>query len=339
LRFDDLTSDSPTGHGARGGTLASAAKIRVAYCNGGNALPAQQLLAAVRFDASATQLAHAALTIDVQLASLRGDPAAELWLANGTVCSGRSGNVRYAHDDDFLFAAIEMDEREHEGITRTAEIVYTELRRFQLASPFPHVLRIWNYLDLINEGVGDAERYRQFVVGRARGLAQAGAGPHPAATAIGRQRPTHTLQVYWLASRCPGVAVENPRQMSAYHYPRAHGPVSPAFSRATVAAEGTLLISGTASIVGHSSRHSENPGEQLEEILRNLAALIAHAQAQAGASGGRDHLKVYLRDPALLDAVATRLQVTHPHSEVMFLAGDICRRELLLEIECVRSSG
>jgi chorismate lyase / 3-hydroxybenzoate synthase len=102
--------------------------------------------------------------------------------------------------------------------------------------------------------------------------------------------------------------------------------VSPGFARATRAADGTLLISGTASIVGHESRHAGDVREQLEEIVRNLAALEARAPRL---------LKVYLRDSALVDAIEERLREVYPGSAPLFLAGDICRKELAVEIEAV----
>ena len=296
-------------------------KIRVRYAD---ALPStsQDVLAAVRFDAAAAVAAET-LTVDVRLARLRG-PAVELWLADGPVHRGRSGSVRYANDDHLLFAVVETDEREQGGIAAAAELAYSEIRRFQSESGFQHLLRMWNYFDAINSGDGDEERYRQFVVGRARGLDGAAHEPYPAATAIGRQQTTHRLQVYWLAAREPGRPIENPRQVSAYRYPREHGPVSPGFARATLAADGTLLISGTASIVGHESRHPGNAREQLEEIARNLAALPLREQRL---------LKVYVRDPALADSIAARVRELYPGGEAMVLAGDICRKELDVEIE------
>jgi hypothetical protein len=87
-----------------------------------------------------------------------------------------------------------------------------------------------------------------------------------------------------------------------------------------------LLISGTASIVGHESRHPGDAREQLEEIVRNLAALP---------NGRQRLLKVYVRDAAFVDAVDARLRELYPAGEVVFLAGDICRRELAVEIEAV----
>ena len=78
--------------------------------------------------------------------------------------------MRYAHDDQLLFAVIEEDERAYGGIRSTAEKLYAAMRQFQEHCGFPHLLRMWNYFDAINEGDGDVERYRQFCVGRARGL-------------------------------------------------------------------------------------------------------------------------------------------------------------------------
>ena len=113
--------------------------------------------------------------------------------------------------------------------------------------------------------------------------------------------------------------------------------MSPTFARATVAADGTLLISGTASIVGHSSVHDDNTIAQLDETLRNLSALRALATT---APAARTLFKVYVRDAAHADSIATRLRCSVPAKfqpcEVIYLAADICRRELLVEIEALQ---
>jgi chorismate lyase / 3-hydroxybenzoate synthase len=313
-------------------------RIRVEHLRLDAPLP-PDLLAVVRFGTSpaAGPEPGTRLDINVQLQPLCDSaPHTELWYATGPVRTGRSGLVRYACDDHFLFAAVEVDERSHGGIRQAAAAAYAAIRHFQQHSSYPHLLRIWNYLDAINAGDDDLERYREFCVGRAQGLSSLLDERYPAATAIGRHHTTHQLQVFWLAGRQPGTAVENPRQVSAYRYPRVHGPVSPSFSRATLTADGTVLISGTASIVGHASQHDDDPLEQLEETLRNLQALTAQAGRSQAAAPGQDLLKVYVRDPALLEPVAARLEQLYPGNDAIFLAADICRRELLLEIECVR---
>jgi len=266
---------------------------------------------------------------------------AELWFATGPVRSGLWSDpvatapcaIRYAHDEHYLFAVIELDEREHGGILLTAEHAYAAMRRFQQQSGFPHLLRMWNYMDDINDGAGDLERYRQFCVGRGRGLGEMSQS-YPSATAIGRQQGDHVLQVFWLAGNVPGQSLENPRQVSAYHYPRIHGPVSPTFARALIAPDQTLLISGTASIVGHTSRHHDDAMAQLEETARNLASFAPYVSRRR-TEASKDLLKVYVRDPALMPQIAPRVRELYPRSDIIFVAADICRRELLLEIEAV----
>ena len=320
----------PAGNGA----------LRVEFSRRGATLPSG-LLAAVGFGPATADMepADGPLLINVGLAPLTAGADMELWWANGPVTRGSSGAIRFAHDDQHLVAILELDEREHGGIVATAALAYTQLRRFQQESAFPHLLRIWNYLDAINQGAGDLERYREFCVGRTRGLGDALAAGYPAATAIGHQNSTHRLQVYWLAGHTPGNSIENPRQVSAYRYPRDHGPASPTFARATLATDGTLLISGTASIVGHVSRHEGDPLAQLEETLRNLAALNERAEALRPVSQRTTKhprvLKVYVRDAAYLEMVQARLREAFGDSPMIFLAADVCRRELLLEIEAM----
>ena len=106
---------------------------------------------------------------------------------------------------------------------------------------------------------------------------------------------------------------------------------------------GHFYISGTASIVGHQTVHSENAAEQLEETLNNLDALAAQAGEQQGLPIHSAHdlslLKVYVRHaedlPAIRQGLARRLGTAAP---TVFLKGDICRADLLLEIEGLMSS-
>lgn len=310
------------------------ATIRVRYEPAGTVLE-DPVLASIEFGASADTETAAPLAIKVRLEALDREPMAEYWLATGPVQAGRASPVRFAHDEHYLFATIEIDEREHGGILHAAEYAYRAAREFQRTSGFPNLLRMWNFMDAVNDGDGDLERYRQFCVGRARGLADASSERYPAATAIGRQLTTHELQVFWLAGRHEGTAIENPRQVSAYRYPRTHGPASPSFSRATITKDGTLLISGTASIVGHVSQHPGEPLAQLEETLRNLRVLIERARPNLAGQDETMLLKVYVRDRAHADAIAACVRTAFPNDRMIVLAADICRRELLLEIECV----
>jgi chorismate lyase/3-hydroxybenzoate synthase len=333
LRGTDLFEDLPRTESAHDEAAPStpSRRIRVEYRDI-DSLPADVLCV---IGGAGQPTAAGPLTIDMQLQRL-GGPAAEVWYATGRVHTGRAGFVRYAHDDDVLIGVVEEDERVYGSIRQTAETLYTAIRKFQQQCEFPHLLRMWNYLDSINEGSGDAERYRQFCVGRALGMGKHPGRLMPAATAIGRQEATHKLQIFWVAARAAGTAIENPRQVSAYHYPRTHGPVSPTFSRGMVTRDGAVLVSGTASIVGHVSQHEDDAHAQLEETLRNIAALTANAGVRRAPTTRHELLKVYARDPTLVPMIAARLREVYPGATPIFLAGDICRRELLLEIECMQ---
>lgn len=339
LRLTELTEDLPKRRTEAEPSHADRpARIRVEYRPAApdSKLP-DGLLAAVRFGSAATAPADGPMCIDVRLQPLRS-AYTECWYASGAVTRGQAGPIVYASDDRHLFALCELDEREAGGVVAAAERIYAEIRRFQQESGFPHLLRMWNYLDEINGGEGDQERYRQFCVGRGRGFGDVSVASYPAATAIGQQQSTGRLQVYWLAGRCAGSFIESPRQVSAYHYPRTHGPASPSFARATLTSDGALLISGTASIVGHVSKHAGEPLAQLDETLRNLAVLGAPVNGNACKFEPTENtlLKVYVRDTASVAAIAEKIAAAFPRSPVLFLAADICRRELLLEIELVR---
>lgn len=277
----------------------------------------------------------------IALAPLGAAPLAELWRGAGSVEHGRDGDVVFAHDGAHLFGRLELGEHAAGGIERVADAAYRRALAFTRASGFTHLVRIWNYFDAINAGADDDERYRRFCVGRAAALAEAYPPERlPAATAIGREGPGSTLQLYWIATRTAGRAVENPRQQSAYSYPRRYGPVAPSFSRAMALDQRLLLISGTASVVGHLTNHVGDALAQLDETLANFESLCEAASRVDPAIPPRltatSLLKVYLRDATVYDAVRRTLEARLPAGcRPLYLRGDICRADLLIEIDAV----
>lgn len=257
----------------------------------------------------------------------------EIWQVDATVEHGRENELRWAAGGGWLYASIELEESAHGGAETTAMLAYATLRRFVATRRESHVLRLWNYLGAINQGAGDDERYRQFCNGRARGMSDIFAKGYPAATAIGHLHSNHLLQVYLLACEQPGFAVENPRQVSAWRYPRQYGPTPPSFARAMVLpGQDALAISGTAAVVGHASAHADDLDAQLEELRINLEVLLSSAGMPAGFDT-HSPLKAYVRHPADAPRVRDFLQRRLPGVPVLLLHGDICRSELLVEID------
>jgi len=267
----------------------------------------------------------------------------EVWRGQAPVRRGRHGAVNWSSDGDYLFFAIDVDEIATGGLEAAAEQAYAEicslLESYRSPDGKPaHVLRLWNYMDAINEGEGDDERYRHFCTGRARGIGPAARNGYSAATAIGRRDGIRVLQVYGLAAHVAGIAVENPRQVSAWCYPRQYGPVAPTFARATRTPANQLLVSGTAAVVGHSTRHVGDTLAQLDETLLNLASLFDAAGSEIAARGfAASLLKVYLRDPADAETVERRIRERECGLPApLILVGDICRSDLRLEIDGIQ---
>ncbi|HET7757388.1 MAG TPA: hypothetical protein VFK87_09050 [Steroidobacteraceae bacterium] len=290
----------------------------------------------------------------IELPVLAGTPGlCEVWRSGEPAASGHRDRVRFRHSGQLLFGCIAVAEDDFGGATPGAEAAPSPLRAATAqayreicatldAAGYPHLLRVWNYLPDINRDSDGTERYHEFNTARQDGLRAGGrplAGPVAAASALGA-RSGSPLVVYFLATRTAPAFLENPRQLSAYHYPREYGPQSPVFSRAALLRQDrrlTLFISGTASIVGHRSIHVGDAAAQTRETLANIEALLGEAnRMQRGArfSFGSLACKVYVRRPADVDAVRAELAARlDPAARVVYLQADICREDLLVEIE------
>jgi len=270
--------------------------------------------------------------LHIPLRALAAPAPRECWSVGADVAAGVEGDLRWAAGGGWRFVTIEVDESRFGGIEAASEYAYTLLPAHVAASPEFHFLRIWNYLDAINVGADDHERYRLFCSGRARGLAAHGVTRYPAATAIGHNGAPGLLQVYALCATQPGRALENPRQVSAWQYPRQYGPTAPSFARAMQLPDSALAISGTAAVTGHASRHRDDVIAQADEAFANLRTLLE--RAELAAFDAQSPLKVYVRNaddvPAVETALARHLDPSVPR---VLLQGDICRNELLVEID------
>ncbi|MDB5887201.1 MAG: Endoribonuclease [Rhodocyclales bacterium] len=278
----------------------------------------------------------------------------EQWQVDEAVRSGRLGSASYRCSDSLLFAAISVDEQQTahgKDIADAAQKAYAVLFEIMEAQGFTHFVRCWNYFADINmeqdDPRGRLERYRLFNIGRqaafeaAEHSADVGA---PAACALGTR--SGPLTVYALAARCAPRCVENPRQVSAYRYPQRYGPKSPSFSRGSVLSDvhggHVLFVSGTASIVGHESVHIGDVVAQTEESLRNIVTVVAQANLGLGCEAFSSHklcYKVFVRHAADAAVVADTLQrvlgMSPEAVDQVILQADVCRAELLVEIEAV----
>lgn len=281
-------------------------------------------------------------TLPTQLPWLGGDMTAERWCSPSLIQHGRVERLSWRADGALALLSWRGDCPPGCDPAPLAEAAYLDLVEAARSLGYPHPLRFWNILPRINEGRGDAERYRRFCLGRARGLEERGIREEQlcAASAVGSNG--QELLVHCLAGLQTGTPLENPRQIAAYQYPRHYGPRSPSFARAFAlplrSGEHALLISGTASIIGHSTCHPEDTDAQLEETIRNLETLLGEASERMGRqalASFNDYsiLRVYVRRPAEWPRIETRLRQRWPEPWLVGVQADICREELTVEVE------
>lgn len=280
--------------------------------------------------------------VQADLPPLTGHPLFEVWRSPATIRQDEYGTIQSAMTEDIVFGMTSLDQTDGMPLQNAVSRAYCAIFDFLAATGFQAPIRFWNYLPKITDDENGMERYRRFNVGRSDVFATRLTLPRPpVATAVGGQGGVPII--YFLGAKTPARPIENPRQVSAFDYPPAYGPSSPKFSRASIFEtedERTLFVAGTASIVGHQSLHPGDPTAQMAETLDNLSALIAEAGAgDFMPATARWSLKAYIRDPAHLDIVQAGIdKMFGPDSKRLYLHADICRPELLLEIEAIATS-
>jgi len=306
---------------------------------------AHRLLLGFDFGGDPAGQSHQAV-VKLQLPPLDRPQLTESWWYRGEVSYSKSGNVRLAECRDYTAAIVWITPTDSLNIRERTRQSYEELIRAVRTTSHPKLVRIWNYFDDITEGDDDLETYRQFCVGRAEAFETLDIHDEsaPTGTAIGT-RNGGGLALIAIASNRDFQPVENPRQTSAFLYPRQYGPRSPKFSRGgllSLDSHDLFLISGTAAVVGHESNHPYHTTLQAEETIRNLALLCDEiSKLRPGKarffSDPHSFLRVYLKNPEDYHAVREKLDAVLKdfNQRVIFLHGAICRKELMIEIEGV----
>ena len=281
------------------------------------------------------------------------DGVIEVWRLARPMNSGAHGRVRYRCGERLLFAALSIAEQEFaatpdvraSALRRATRAAYRELFDALSTLGYPHPLRIWNVLPEINGETPDGERYWHFNGARQEafmGVQRQIRDNVPAASALGSPQPG-PVTVYCIAGAEAPIALENPRQTHAWDYPPQYGPRSPTFARGCIerGAAPTLFVSGTSSIVGYETAHPGDVRAQTCETVRNLRAVLAAANQRLGVERfalDRLSYKVYLRHSENLASVEQELRrAIGPLPQTLYLKADICRRDLLVEIEAVGS--
>lgn len=263
----------------------------------------------------------------------------EVWHDNSPLQQGQYANISYRCSEKLLFGGVTIINESLKIATKTA---YREILALQDTLNYTAILRIWNYFPAINKETDGIERYRQFNIGRQDALLDCGRSLTenlPAASVLGTT--SGNLSIAFIAARTEVINIENPRQVSSYNYPPQYGLRPPAFSRASLINlydNYILFISGTASIVGYNTLHIGDVVKQTIESMNNISAVIAEAKRHIATVVNIQLTnllyKVYIRHAADIQLVKSTLQNYVGDSlQAIYLQADICRADLLVEIE------
>jgi enamine deaminase RidA (YjgF/YER057c/UK114 family) len=201
---------------------------------------------------------------------------------------------------------------------------------------FGQVVRTWIYLSRILDWYGDFNRVRTAHYAAA-GLAMEADAVFPASTGIQARRDREECLmdlVALQASAGSDVSVRPVLESERQGRPFAYGS---AFARAMVIEHGpqkTIHVSGTASIDATGvSKHEGDAAAQFEETLLGIATVLEREGATLAHIGQGT---LFVKTPAVAATcrdVSRRLQL--PELPLLEIVADVCRPELLLEIEAV----
>ena len=214
---------------------------------------------------------------------------------------------------------------------------------------FGHVVRQWNYIESMLEHcpVDRRSRQRYQVFNDVRTLAyETSDFPHgyPAATGIGQAVGGVLLEFLALAPS-PGVRVEplsNPRQIDAHHYStdvlvgqparELKERTAPKFERAKLVrgpgAE-VIFVSGTAAIVG---QESVAQGDVIGQTKTTIELMDAFFDGDTPS-----YVRAYVKRAVDIPDVRQTCEAVYGEIPATFVQSDVCREELLVEMEAVLS--
>ncbi len=226
---------------------------------------------------------------------------------------------------------------------------------FQEKMSFNNIVRQWNFIGNILEMREGYQNYQHFNEVRSEYYSRFRTClGYPAATGVGMKLGGVLIDFNAVEAddSLKIQSVENPDQINAYEYGQQvlKGLVwkdrkaknQPQFERALFLANrsvSTLYISGTASIVGQETIGTGDIEEQTRVTIRNISKLtdsgrkIRSGEKQGQAHGRFSVVRVYIKNREDFSLVRKICDENYSPAPAIYIEADICRDDLLTEIE------
>ena len=237
------------------------------------------------------------------------------------------------------------------GCRKNAELVFKNLSEILQAADFPvnSIIRQWNYVEGILGFDGDQQHYQEFNNVRSRFYQNHfGETGFPAATGIGMNRGGVIVEFVAVKSDvAQSRPIDNPGQIAAHHYSKkvlvgeeCSVKSTPKFERARyfeLFGNKMIFISGTASILGEHTVGVGDPAEQTEVTIQNIKQLYS-PEVLAKITDEKlvpkyGHARVYVKNRKDFPSIKRTYKKHYGNLPVVYIIADICRNDLLVEIE------
>ncbi len=217
------------------------------------------------------------------------------------------------------------------------------------------IIRQWNYIERIIDYSEGNQHYQIFNDVRTSYYSRSEfPNGYPSATGIGMSSNGVSIDFWALkpSSDVKIIPLENPLQTNAHQYsshvlaPSQLSLIScvqstPKFERGKIiyhSNSSIVLVSGTAAIKGERSASQLNAATQTELTLENIAHLLSEDNLVRHGIDKKNKitpigLRVYIKNFEDFEIVKTIITNKLPTVPVLYLQADICRSELLVEIE------
>ena len=269
----------------------------------------------------------------------------EVWYTEENVIYNKYNYCKEGKSKHYCFRTVAINDTENDHIRNAEDAYHTILKDFNFEEY--KIFRFWNYIPNIIELGEKGEHYKEFCTGREKAFKsfyEENGTIYPAATGIGSKGNNLCIILFAIHSDAVRICIENPRQVPAYQYPSKYGISSPKFSRATYVKcenERMLFLSGTASIIGSNSVYIGNVTKQLYTTIENINLLLSeenlsrHSAFVKSDEMKLQYLKVYMKNWEDYFSIKTICEKYFEDTNIIYMQSDICRRELLVEIEGV----
>jgi hypothetical protein len=242
-------------------------------------------------------------------------------------------------------------------IKKQSEMIFLRLEEiFRLEKmPVSSIVRQWNYIEEITQIDGNHQHYQEFNDARSRFYVKTEwQNGFPAATGIGTEHGGVIVDldaIYTNGSDIRIIPLNNSLQVPAHDYSNAvliapdeancGSVTTPKFERGKMIVrgnEGTIYVSGTAAIRGETSYSNKGIEEQTMITLENIGHLIS-PESLAGSGVKRftkaeiTSFRIYLKEESFFEPCKRIIDENYPGVPAVYLKADICREELLVEIE------